>query len=444
MRNLVWTFWVAIILAVIATFISSAFLVRQWTSFQTYGQIEDLSQYSLQALTNEIQNTIYRKNELERVLLNTPINRFGEVYLVNSSGEDALDRNLPEEILDNIEKQSFNIQQLFTKIIKTDNGELYSLIVRPHSPTPIWNFFKRFGLYPILIALLVVSGIISWWLAIMFARPIQHIAKASSYQGEENILPRINNKILNRHDEIGKLARQLQKSGKKIQELLKKQKDFLRDVSHEVRSPLARLQLAAETLELDIKDKKAINQIKEEVMIIDQLVQDLLYLSHFDRPSFSHEISDISISDLINKCIKRSNIIACQKNLSIHLEGLDQHDINIRAIELLIDRALDNVINNAIRYSPEGSKITINYKDDSEFCYLEICDQGEGVHDDNLEKIFEPFFRTDSSRNRQTGGFGLGLALVKRIMELHQGSVTAVNQLEGFMVRMTIPVEMKL
>ncbi|MEL0198901.1 MAG: HAMP domain-containing sensor histidine kinase, partial [Gammaproteobacteria bacterium] len=243
---------------------------------------------------------------------------------------------------------------------------------------------------------------------------------------------------------IGKLARQLQKSGKKIQELLKNQKDFLRDVSHEVRSPLARLQLAAETLELDIKDKKKINQIKEEVMIIDQLVQDLLYLSHFDRPSFSHEISDISISDLINKCIKRSNIIACQKNLSIHLEGLDQHDINIRAIELLIDRALDNVINNAIRYSPEGSKITINYKDDSEFCYLEICDQGEGVHDDNLEKIFEPFFRTDSSRNRQTGGFGLGLALVKRIMELHQGSVTAVNQLEGFMVRMTIPVEMKL
>ena len=79
MRNLVWTFWVAIIIAVIATFISSAFLVRQWTSFQTYGQIEDLSQYSLQALTNEIQNTIYRKNELERVLLNTPINRFVEV-----------------------------------------------------------------------------------------------------------------------------------------------------------------------------------------------------------------------------------------------------------------------------------------------------------------------------------------------------------------------------
>ena len=87
-----------------------------------------------------------------------------------------------------------------------------------------------------MFATFVISGFIAWWLALKIARPIQHIASASRFEGEGNISPRINKKILERHDEIGELARQLQQSGDKIQELLKKQKDFLRDVSHEVRT----------------------------------------------------------------------------------------------------------------------------------------------------------------------------------------------------------------
>ena len=440
MRNLVWTFWLALVLAVFVTLISSIFLTRQWSSFQLFSQLENNTKNYLQILSVEIQNSIDKKSELEKILLRSPINEYGEIYLVNSSGFDVLNRNMPEEIMNNLRGHPIKVQTLFSRVIKLDSGELYSLIIRPYSPRPLWNLFKKFGLFWIVLAALVVSGLISWWLAIKFARPIKHIAEASSVRRGGHILPAIDSKVLNRRDEIGKLARQLRESGMKIQDLIKNQKDLLRDVSHEVRSPLARLQVAAETLELDSKDKKALNQIKDEVTIIDQLVQDLLHLSHFDRPSVSHKIERFPLSDLVNECIKRTVIVAKKKNLSLKINPESQKDIHITAIKLLIERALDNVINNAIRYSPQNGQITISFEKNSKYCLLKIHDEGEGVNDKDLEKIFEPFFRLDSSRNRQTGGFGLGLSLVKRILDLHKGSVAAFNHLDGFMIEMKIPL----
>ena len=112
----------------------------------------------------------------------------------------------------------------------------------------------------------------------------------------------------------------------------------------------------------------------------------------------------------------------------------------IGGIRFLLDRALDNLINNAIRHSPEHSTIKISCEIDKENCCLGVWDQGDGVKDESLQEIFEPFFRSDTSRNRQTGGFGLGLSLVKRIVELHEGSVNAFNCPGGFVVKMLIPL----
>ena len=106
----------------------------------------------------------------------------------------------------------------------------------------------------------------------------------------------------------------------------------------------------------------------------------------------------------------------------------------------MLDRALDNLINNAVRYSPDNSKIEIKCEIQEEYCNLGIWDQGEGVNEKSLQDIFEPFFRLDSSRNRQTGGFGLGLSLVKRILEFHNGSVIASNHPKGFFVVLSIPL----
>lgn len=441
MRNLVWTFWLALILAIVGTFVTSIVLVRQWNTYTNFSQIEGRPNYPLRELSKEVEILLNNDGNLENVLLDNPIIEFGDTYLVNSLGIDVLDRTLPEEIMMNLDGQSISRQPIFSQTIKANSGELYTLIFRfDLRSRPLWNLFKRFGLYWVFFVAFVISGVISWWLAIKTVRPIQDIALASGLHDEEDFLSKIDEKILKRPDEIGELARQLQLSGIKIQELIKKQKDLLRDVSHEVRTPLARLQIATETLQLDAGDKRALNQIKDEILIIDQLVQDLLHLSHFDRPSKSHQIENFKVNTLVDEFIERSKILASTKNLSITSSSTNTNNVDVKGNKFLLDRALDNLMSNAIRHSPNNSEIEIKTEIDNENCYISISDQGEGVIEESLEKIFEPFHRLDTSRNRETGGFGLGLSLVKQIVELHKGSVNAFNHPNGLLVKLSIPL----
>ena len=441
MRNLVWTFWLALILAIVGTFVTSIVLVRQWNTYTNFSQIEGRPNYPLRELSKEIEILLNNDGNLENVLLDNPIIEFGDTYLVNSLGIDVLDRNLPEEIMMNLDGQSISRQPIFSQIIKANSGELYTLVFRfDLRSRPLWRLFKRFGLYWVFFVAFVISGVISWWLAIKTVRPIQDIALASGLHDEEDFLSKIDEKILKRPDEIGELARQLQLSGMKIQELIKKQKDLLRDVSHEVRTPLARLQIATETLQLDAGDERALNQIKDEILIIDQLVQDLLHLSHFDRPSKSHQIENFKVNTLIDEFIDRSKILTSTKNLSITSSSTNTNNVDVKGNKFLLDRALDNLMSNAIRHSPNNSEIEIKTEIDNENCYISISDQGEGVIEESLEKIFEPFHRLDTSRNRETGGFGLGLSLVKQIVELHKGSVNAFNHPNGLLVKLSIPL----
>ena len=441
MRNLVWTFWLALILAIVGTFVTSIVLVRQWNTYTNFSQIEGRPNYPLRELSKEVEILLNNDGNLENVLLDNPIIEFGDTYLVNSLGIDVLDRTLPEEIMMNLDGQSISRQPIFSQTIKANSGELYTLIFRfDLRSRPLWNLFKRFGLYWVFFVAFVMSGVISWWLAIKTVRPIQDIAFASGLHDEEDFLSKIDVKILKRPDEIGELARQLQLSGMKIQELIKKQKDLLRDVSHEVRTPLARLQIATETLQLDAGDERALNQIKDEILIIDQLVQDLLHLSHFDRPSKSHQIENFKVNTLVDEFIERSKILASIKNLSITSSSTNTNNVDVKGNKFLLDRALDNLMSNAIRHSPNNSEIEIKTEIDNENCYVSISDQGEGVIEESLEKIFEPFYRLDTSRNRETGGFGLGLSLVKQIVELHKGSVNAFNHPNGLLVKLSIPL----
>jgi len=441
MRNLVWTFWLALILAIVGTFVTSIVLVRQWNTYTNFSQIEGRPNYPLRELSKEVEILLNNDGNLENILLDNPIIEFGDTYLVNSLGVDVLDRTLPEEIMMNLDGQSISRQPIFSQTIKANSGELYTLIFRfDLRSRPLWNLFKRFGLYWVFFVAFVMSGVISWWLAIKIVRPIQDIAFASGLHDEEDFLSKIDEKILKRPDEIGELARQLQLSGMKIQELIKKQKDLLRDVSHEVRTPLARLQIATETLQLDAGDERALNQIKDEILIIDQLVQDLLHLSHFDRPSKSHQIENFKVNTLVDEFIERSKILASIKNLSITSSSTNTNNVDVKGNKFLLDRALDNLMSNAIRHSPNNSEIEIKTEIDNENCYVSISDQGEGVIEESLEKIFEPFYRLDTSRNRETGGFGLGLSLVKQIVELHKGSVNAFNHPNGLLVKLSIPL----
>lgn len=440
MRSLVWTIWLALIFAIIGTLITSVFLVKQWTNYLAYSQLEGRPRYPLQALAIEVEAALNNGGNANEILLASPLNNFGAIYLLNPAGLDTLDRSLPKAFASTSDQSVSAPSPIFTQKIETAEGEIFSLIFRFDSPQPVWTIFKRLGLFWVLLTTLVISGIISWLLAVMILRPLRLIAEASDLDNEHDILNKIDPQTLNRRDEIGELARHLKAAGVQIANLLQKQKDFLRDVSHEVRTPLARLQIASETLELDPDDHKAVSQIKSEVLVIDQLVQDLLHLSHFDRPAQSRDIETIDFLRIVELCVERSRILADSRDIKLQIESSHSNGMKIEGVGFLMDRALDNLLTNAIRYSPQNSIVRVIARREKEYCSVEVWDQGEGVEEDSVEDIFEPFFRTDSSRNRSTGGFGLGLPLVKKIVELHSGTVAAANEDSGFVVRLKMPL----
>ena len=196
MRNLVWTFWLALILAIVGTFVTSIVLVRQWNTYTNFSQIEGRPNYPLRELSKEVEILLNNDGNLENVLLDNPIIEFGDTYLVNSLGIDVLDRTLPEEIMMNLDGQSISRQPIFSQTIKANSGELYTLIFRfDLRSRPLWNLFKRFGLYWVFFVAFVISGVISWWLAIKTVRPIQDIAFASGLHDEEDFLSKIDVKI---------------------------------------------------------------------------------------------------------------------------------------------------------------------------------------------------------------------------------------------------------
>ena len=205
MRNLVWTFWLALILSIIGTFIASVFLMRQWSNFVSYSEMEGSNNFNFRflAISREIENTLNKNGNLETLLLDHPIKDFAEIYLIDQEGIDALGRTLPERLtlarstngVINVKDNLSTNTPILVQGIKTELDDFYTVVAYLDSTSfTLWNFFKRFGLYWILFAALSVSGIISWILVVKITRPIQDLALASDRQGKGDLVTICNSK----------------------------------------------------------------------------------------------------------------------------------------------------------------------------------------------------------------------------------------------------------
>ena len=448
MRSLLWTFWLAMLIAVLGTFASSALLMTQWHRFESYSDAQMRPNVRLQSLAQEIEQTLGNPDALNALLQNNAMSDFGEVFLIDPGGRDVLMRPIPEEIMSSAPDAQNDASPMppgppiFARAIRAPDDDLYFMIFQFRKPKhPVWVLFRWFGLTWVLIAAFVISGLVSAGLARIVVRPIQHLAAASRRQGEGELDAEINHSLLQRRDEIGDLSRQLSTSAIKIRQLLQQQQEFVRDVSHEVRTPLARLRVAAETVELDPSDARALQHIQREVDVIDELVQDLLHLAHVDYPLSQPAFEPVAIAGLLQQCIDNVQILAARKELTIN-RAFDTELQSVDGVPVLLTRAVDNLLTNAVRHAPHGSAISVQCRRNGDWYEIAVEDQGPGVPQESLQAIFEPFVRVDSARQRTTGGFGLGLPLVRRIAELHGGHVCAANIAPtGLAVTLTLPME---
>jgi two-component system sensor histidine kinase CpxA len=224
----------------------------------------------------------------------------------------------------------------------------------------------------------------------------------------------------------------------RIETLLTAERRLLQDVSHELRSPLARLSFATELVATEPDRDKAIQRIRKEVSRLSLLVGSLLEMTRAEGDPATAQrrefLLDGVLRDLVEDCTVESAARGCR------IAYVSSQNVPLTGDPELIRRAAENVLRNAIRYSPEGATVDVEVGKDSGFAKVRIADKGPGVPETDLTRIFEPFYRVDDSRTAATGGVGLGLAIAMRAVRLHNGSIEARNLDPGFLVTIRIPL----
>nr|BFE32928.1 ATP-binding protein [Actinomadura rugatobispora] len=204
-------------------------------------------------------------------------------------------------------------------------------------------------------------------------------------------------------------------------------RDFVANVSHELKTPVGALSLLAETVESAADDPEAVRRfagrMQHESVRLTNLVQDLMTLSWIQGDEPLSELHPVSLDEIIVEAIDRSQIKAASKNIEV--TGGGKEGQKVRGDEELLVTALRNLIDNAVAYSPENTRVVVSTRRcDDLHVEINVTDQGIGIPEGDLERIFERFYRVDPARSRQTGGTGLGLAIVKHVTTKHHGEVT--------------------
>lgn len=292
---------------------------------------------------------------------------------------------------------------------------------RPHGMVPL----------PLVIPLLgggIVGLLYAALLAGYFAVPIGHLKRAFDATARGQLDTRVGPVMGNRRDELADLGNDFDSMAERLQGLVEGQRRLLHDVSHELRSPLARLQAASDLLtQQPERGEEFAARIERDVKRMDRLVAELLTVARLDAGITGALDRAINLFELVDVIADDATFEAAQKQVKFRL--IIQESLTLTGNHELLYRALENIVRNAVRHSPHRGLIVISGVGQGAHVSIEIRDQGDGIPETDLEKIFEPFARsTDADA---FAGHGLGLAITKRIVMVHGGSICARNSSEG-------------
>jgi signal transduction histidine kinase len=305
----------------------------------------------------------------------------------------------------------------------------YSLLVHSAIRHSAWNAL------PYYIWIVAAATVFSYLLALQLVSPLRKLKSAAQQFGEGDFSARVR---LKRHDEFGQLAQAFNEMAVRIETLMTAERRLLQDVSHELRSPLARLEFAVELARTSHNREAAFERIKKEVGRLSSLVGELLQVTRAEGDPASRNMQELSLNNLLQDLIEDSSMESQARGCQLTLEC--SSPIQIIGDRELLRRAVENVLRNAIRYSPDKTPIRVEVTRKDDKAVISVRDFGPGVPHDSLPLLFQPFFRVDSDRNRNNGGVGLGLAIAKRAVTLHNGELKARNATPGLEVQIEIPV----
>ncbi len=288
-----------------------------------------------------------------------------------------------------------------------------------------------------------ISGLICYWLTAYLTRPILRLRAAAGQIAAGDLSARADEHMGTRRDEIGDLVRDFNRMAERIEGLVTSQRRLISDISHELRSPLARLNVALGLARQRASNEagSALDRIEREAERLNELIGQLLTLARLDSGTPLAETEPIRLTPLLEEIAADADFEAAVKNCSVKLDGTQ--DCTVRGSREMLRSAIENVVRNAVRYTPEGSEVDISvdcevHLDNTRWAVVRVRDFGPGVPESELSKLFRPFYRVTHARERETGGAGLGLAITQRTLKIHGGSVQARNADHGLVVEMRL------
>ena len=287
---------------------------------------------------------------------------------------------------------------------------------------------------------LLAAGLLCALLARHIAKPIRALQSAASRIAEGDLSVRATPAIAPRNDELADLASDFDRMADRIQSLLQKQQELLGDISHELRSPLARLSVSLELARRG--DQDALEHMQSDLTRLDELIGEILTLTRLQSHDTQRTATPVNLRTILEGVAADARREGSAESKSINFSQAE--DCWLAGDPNLLRSCFENVLRNAIRYTNPGTKIEIRLTQNSSAqpqAEISIEDSGPGVPNESLPRLFEPFFRVAQSRDRATGGTGLGLAIAQKVVTLHNGTIKAQNrEPSGLSVKITLPL----
>jgi two-component system OmpR family sensor kinase len=349
-----------------------------------------------------------------------------QVYFVDRFGHEMLNRKVRGQPL-------IGPAATAPPVVRAPDGTSYRMLIRRTSDLvfDFWDVFFR--PWMVLGLALAISAVASALIAWAMSGPVRRLRSGVRQLASGNLEVDIGDPLIRRRDELGALARDFEQMTKDLRALIMSKEELLRDVSHELRSPLARLRLAADLAREGTGDaKRSFERIDREVQKIDVLIGEIL---HFSRLGIGQQspMESVNLEGLISEIVEDARIEAESKKVQIST-SIDS-PARIHGDAKKLRSAIENVVRNALYYAPVASSVLLSLTRAGDAFWIEVADEGPGIDEIDAERIFDPFHRGERSQ-----GIGLGLAITRRIVALHGGRVLARNRRGGGLsVRLLLP-----
>lgn len=380
------------------------------------------------------------------LLVQLPQLRPDRIYVLDAHGQDLLGRPVPAYLQARVGRGPFPDRpgedreaRLLSQLV-SPNDETFALSLSTQRIGPMGVFGGPETPLVAGVVTLLVSAVVCYLLARFLSAPIQQLRNATHSIADGNLGVQVATSLGKRRDELALLAIDFDAMAARLRTLIESQQQLLRDVSHELRSPLARLQMAlglARRPQANLDNE--LDRIEQEAQRLDELIGEILSLCRLDDPARVMQHEDVALEELLETLCENARFEAEARNVRVDLQ-LDPA-LHVSADRELLFRAVENVLRNAVRFSPEGGLVTVHALGTAGGIEINIRDQGPGVPEALLERIFEPFYRVAAARDRDSGGYGIGLAITARVMKLHGGSTQATNAdgTGGLIVTLRLP-----